>query len=149
MGFPVSFRRVEMTRKIVVLLLIILAAYIMLPFGFGLWNENIGVRGQISFAESPSPSQELLPKDENSALTDSTDSDLSTAPESVQDEDAQEVTEQETATTDCPESSVFTKPDDSNYDESGSPEAIKPVEASAEAENPGLVQPEAETDCDG
>jgi len=133
-----------MIKKIAALLLIILAAYIMLPFGFGLWNESIGVRGQITFAESPSPSSELMPDDSNSAPSGKKDAASETAPDSAQGEGEQEIAEPQTAAIDCPESSTSVEPDDSDDDETASPEAAQPVDAAADAENTAQVEPEAE-----
>ncbi len=45
-----------MLKKILALALVLMAAYIVLPFGFGLWNERLNVSAQISFAE---PSAEM------------------------------------------------------------------------------------------
>ena len=53
-----------MFRKILAALVIILGVYIALPFGFGLWNESLGVRGRISFAESPESTEETAGTDD-------------------------------------------------------------------------------------
>ena len=48
-----------MFKKIAALIFIAVVSYIVLPLGYGFWDENIGVSGTISFAEAtpPSPSQ--------------------------------------------------------------------------------------------
>jgi len=137
-----------MIKKIAVLMLIILAAYVMLPFGFGLWKESIGVRLQITFAESPSPSPERMPEDSASVPSEQTDADYDTASDSAQGEDVQETAEPETAVTDCPGNSSSAESVDSGDDETASPEAVVPFNASAGEENAAQVQPEAESASD-
>ncbi|MEA4896126.1 MAG: hypothetical protein VB064_12835 [Oscillospiraceae bacterium] len=59
-----------MIKKAIVLALVLIGAFIMVPCGFGLWNENVGVHGQIIFAERAPEAPEQTQSGEEIPLTD-------------------------------------------------------------------------------
>lgn len=149
-----------MLKKIAALILIAFVSYIVLPLGYGFWDENIGVSGTISFAETtpPSPSQagcdEAICSTEVSAQESAAASshsglvsgqDISStepaASEQAQAENSGKVSNTESSavssTVSTPESTeVSGETSTSNTDNtkaSNVPEAIQPVEA---ADNP-------------
>lgn len=119
-----------MIKKIVALGMVLIGALIMLPFGFGLWNEKMSVSGQINIAvssqaasEQPSAGAETLPSDSAAEGDNQTDN-------------GQEAVIEESSNPDQTQSAQFTgdssatlNPDSIAGEGAVVPEPVAPVEA--------------------
>lgn len=115
-----------MIKKIVALGLVVMAAYILLPFGFGLWNENIGVRGQISFAQ---PTESVTTSPDSANFENQDDSVRDICKEEISNSD------QTQSSSNSEESSAVSSPDNSANEKPDAPQASLPVGAEENAEN--------------
>ena len=119
-----------MIKKTIALLLVIFGALIMLPFGFGLWNDNIGIQGQITIAgiESVVPENEA-DGDESSP----SESDNGNSENSPENSESSEIEEENScdgtqASQSDDESSAITSPDIGTDDKPIAPQPLQPVE---------------------
>ena len=120
-----------MIKKTIALLLVIFGALIMLPFGFGLWNESIGIQGQITIAGIESVVPENEAADGESSPSESTDGNSENQPEKSESTEIEE----ETACDDTQsppnsgEIGTISSPDNNSDEEAPAPQPLQPVEA--------------------
>lgn len=126
-----------MVKKLAALLCVVIGAYIFLPFGFSLWNESIGVRGQISFAESSAePTQksaEEQPDNQSEAGQDAIADEPSNPGQTLTDAGSESA-------------STASAPDYSSGKEPGLPQPVMPVGAAEDIESPEPASDESETE---
>ncbi|PKM73086.1 MAG: hypothetical protein CVU91_05830 [Firmicutes bacterium HGW-Firmicutes-16] len=131
-----------MLKKIIALGLVLICALIMLPYGFGLWNENMGIRGQITFAERAAATPEQTQADEDASPADSAAVDSDNQTYNGKDAIASEPSTPDQAQSEpIPEDiSMVSSPDNSTGEGAVAPLPIEPVEAVENTENPESVQ---------
>ena len=77
-------------KKIIVIMLVLAVAYVGVPLGFGIWNERIGVYGQVTIAEPPRQTTALSSTPTNLITSDTKGK--TTTPEESQPKDKASVT---------------------------------------------------------
>ena len=130
-----------MIKKIITLVLVLIGALIMLPYGFGLWNENMGIRGQIDIAvssqavsEQPSVDAETVPSDSAVEGDNQTDNGQDTITE-----ESSSPNQAQSQLFPCDISTIFS-PDSNTGEGSNAPLPIEPVEASENTDSPESAQ---------
>lgn len=119
-----------MMKKIMALLLVIFGTLIMLPFGFGLWNDDIGIQGQITIAGTESVAPENEAADNTASPQESTNGDTEDSSENserqeIEGENSSDGTQASQSTD---ESKVITSPDVCADDKPPVPQPLQPVE---------------------
>ena len=119
-----------MIKKIVALGLVVLGAFIILPFGFGLWNDNIEVHGEITIAgiESITPSDsETIEETPSESVCDepqiSSDSSVATDNEAIKESESPKLPSTGN------DEGLISSTDSSKVEKTDTPLPLNPVEA--------------------
>ena len=120
-----------MIKKTMALLLVIFGALIMLPFGFGLWNDNIGIQGQITIAGTESTAPENEVASDESTPSESDDGSSENSPENSKSAEIEEKTacDDTESPPNSGENGTISSPDNNSDEETPAPQPLQPVQA--------------------